>query len=279
MILKIYAIRHFLEGINQRYSEKRIVREFKGSKVQPKVLAHQVNGRLLRYTQTDPSGTPEAMIVFVHGAPGGTEAFFKYLQDPRLNQRCRLISVDRLGYGGSGLGWAEPSIIQQATSIQPIIDAAQIEGLSTVLVGHSFGGPICARIAMQNPGIVKGLLLLAPALDPENERKFWVTKLGKFPPTRWITPVGLRVAADEKWVHPSALRAIEADWPRIAAKVKLLHGTDDMIVPFENLEYAKRMLKENQFEGVPIQGANHFIPWSKRRLITDHLIDLLEQVK
>lgn len=268
--MNIHAILHFLDRCFTKYDDQLIHREFKGSGVEPNIK--RVNGSGVRYVEVAPSGVAEHAIVFVHGAPGGVESFFTYLQDARLHRSMRLISVDRLGYGASQRGIAEPGIDAQAAALQPIIDKLRKGGQKITLVGHSFGGPIVARLAMQNRGALHSLLLLAPALDPQNEQHFWVTRLGKFIPTRWITPLKLRVAADEKWVHAKALEEIAQDWWKVDVPVVVTHGTKDVIVPFENLSYASKKLKHVPLKQIPIEGEDHFIPWTQHELVVKTLL-------
>ena len=48
------------------------------------------------------SGDPNKPgIIFIHGTPGGWQAFQGYLADPQLQQDFFMVSVDRPGWGGS----------------------------------------------------------------------------------------------------------------------------------------------------------------------------------
>lgn len=256
--------------------QKKLDREFKDSRAEPHVGFVKYQNRTLRYVDVNQAREGAPVFIFVHGAPGGADAFFSYLKDSTLFTKARMISVDRLGYAGSSEGGAEPSIIEQANAIQPLVEELAEQGRSVYLIGHSYGGPVIGRLAMQLPTRVSGLMMLAPAIDPENEKMFWFAKWGIKAPTKWITPKPMRVAAHEKLGHIQALKEIESDWSKIQCEVIHMHGDRDMLVPFINLAFAQREMKQADFRPVVLKGENHFLPWTQKKLITDVLLEWLE---
>src|SRR3546814_16092495 len=50
-------------------------------------------------------------------------------------------------------------------------------GAPAIVVGHSLGGPIAAKLAMDYPDRVRGLLLLAPSVAPALEAPRWYQRL------------------------------------------------------------------------------------------------------
>ena len=52
---------------------------------------------------------------------------------------------------------------------------------------------------MDYPELTDHLVMVAPLIDPEHEIIFWFSYLGYWKPFRWMAPVSLRVAADEKF--------------------------------------------------------------------------------
>ena len=83
------------------------------------------------------------LVLFIHGSPGSWDAFSRYLEDPELQKEAILVSVDRHGYGGSMRGLPELAIGNHAGYIKPILDKYN---LPTVVVGHSYGGPVALQI-------------------------------------------------------------------------------------------------------------------------------------
>ena len=104
-----------------------------------------------------------ARVLFVHGSPGTWDAWRGFLMDRELRAAARLIAVDRVGFGGSERGRAEPSLERQAVALAAVLESEP--GPPAIVVGHSLGGPIAVRLAIDRPELVAGLLLSAPSID------------------------------------------------------------------------------------------------------------------
>ncbi len=52
--------------------------------------------------------------------------------------------------------------------MKPILEL--VVNQKTILVGHSLGGPVIARTAMDYPDLVDGLILVGGSIDPEMEK-------------------------------------------------------------------------------------------------------------
>lgn len=214
------------------------------------------------------------LLVFVHGAPGSSDAFLGYLGDTALLSKFRMISIDRLGYGYSDYGKVHQSIDEQMHSLEPLIDQFGFEQ-QVYLVGHSFGGPIIAHYAAEFPDKVSGLVLLAPAIAAEHEKILTIAHFGKVKPFRWLCPKPLRVATDEKFSHSTELCKLEGGWEKVICPVWLLHGDRDMIVPYENMAYVEKQFTSTRVHSTSFEGENHFIPWTKQAEIKLVLLSLL----
>jgi len=273
--MALLPVLHFLSACkindNRAYEN-----EFKRSEVPAVVEYTDATENRLRFVGVNGVDEGAPAIIFVHGAPGGANAFFEYMKDSALVNQYVLVSVDRLGYAGSDRKNPQPSISAQAQSISPLIDRFIAEGRRVYLVGHSYGGPIIVRAAMEYGTKISGLLLLAPAIDPDNEKVFWFTKLGKIWPFRWIIPSGLKTATYEKLAHAEELEKMASDWALVQCPVTYLHGTADNIVPFENYDFAKRALNHIQPKMIAIENENHFLPWRQYDLVKKSLINLVE---
>jgi len=70
---------------------------------------------------------------------------------------------------------------------------------------------------------------------------------------------------------------IEDDWGKIKKPVSIIQGAKDILVPFENLSYAKDKLTQSDTVLVKIfEQENHFILWTKREVIIEELLKLME---
>ena len=214
----------------------------------------------LNYAMRPNPGVP--LLFFIHGAPGSWKAYENYLDDATLSSDFQMISVDRPGYGLSTKGRIVASLEEQSRLISEIL-RPWAEQQPVIVIGHSYGGPIAVRLAMNHPEWVQGLLLLAPAIDPGLEKRgkwrFWLRKA----PLRWLVPRGLYIANEEIISLKADQEKIEADYQRLRMPVYYIHGTADMLVPVENQYYAQRQMQHLPLEVRILKGANHFIPWTR----------------
>ncbi len=270
IIITLSGISQGLMNMQFRQSDKKIRTYFTSSPVQPNIYFAECEDRLVRVVEVfNHDSLPN--LIFVHGAPGSSNDFIRYLADPDLQSHFNLITYDRPGYGYSGFGHSMISIKEQAAIIDQI--TGHLSGKS-ILIGHSYGGPIILQFAFDYPDRYSTLVLLAPANDPDNELIFKIAYLGKWPPTRWLTPTAMRVAADEKFSHAKELGKMIPYYPTIDKKVIHVHGTKDSLVPFVNLEFTEEHLNNADFEKVVLENEDHFIPWTKFDLIKIRLLNL-----
>jgi pimeloyl-ACP methyl ester carboxylesterase len=261
-----------MPGARFRHSDRRIHNLFRSRGCSVDIVYTQAGNRLLRSLIV--AGKPERpWLVCVHGAPGSCMDFYLYLTDKRLSGHFNMISIDRPGYGFSGLGFAEPSISEQACMIYDVLCKQSIDHQQISLLAHSYGGPIAARIAMDHPAIVSHLWMLAPAIDPEKEKRFPIAKIAHRKPFSVLVPLALQVAAREKLAHAEELRKMRSDWSAITSNVIHMHGTKDSIVPFENLHFSEMNLPNARFTGIALKGENHFFVWTRREMIIQYVLN------
>ena len=58
--------------------------------------------------------------------------------------------------------------------------------------------------------------------------------------------------------------------------VSVIHGAEDSLVDFQQLEYAKRNLVQAGFRSVPVQDSGHFVLWEKPEIVVDEIIRQLD---
>jgi len=234
----------------------------------------ELGGRQIHYVSTgrDDLGAPR--ILFIHGSPGTWEAWRVWLEDGDLRQRARLLALDRPGFGGSGRGSAEPSLSGQAAAAAAVLRA---EGTRPALVvGHSLGGPIAIRLALDAPELVADLVLLAPSIDPDLERRRWFNVAGSWRLVQLFLPIDWVVSNRELWPLRSELETLRRDLPRLRAPALLLQGLDDRLVPAANADFAEAMLPPNRLEVRRYPGAGHFLLWQRPGLVRDALLERLD---
>lgn len=252
-----------------------IVKEFAELSIHARVHHAKVDSNELRWIEVNQFENDSLpIVVFVHGAPGWANNWFAFLKDSMLYSNARLIALDRLGYYPSD---AAPvtSIPMHSRALDTILSRYNYE--SAIVVGHSYGGPISALYACRNPEKLKGLILLAPALDPENEKDVFAARFTWWKATSWAVPNFLIKAGAEKRVHAEELKKIEPNWKNLAVPLVQLHATGDDVVPYINLEYTERMFPDSLTTLITIDGGDHLLPWSakeeSKELIYQMLMD------
>lgn len=277
ILLVIFALSViFLNSCMQfRKSDEVVRQEFDETGISVGIHYFQLENRKIRYIKTGKD--KQNLIIFIHGAPGSSQDYYHFLMDSTMVSNCSMVAIDRPGYGYSGFGKSEKSIKRQAETLKKLINEELSSFGNIVLIGHSFGGPIAGIMASQSDTLIDKVIMLAPAIDPDHEIIFWISYLAKWPPFRWLTPTVWTVASDEKFSHKEALYEIEGMWSEISTDIIHVHGTKDILVPYENVWFSEKNIPEEYLEIITIEGANHFLPWTHTEMIHELIIESLIQ--
>jgi pimeloyl-ACP methyl ester carboxylesterase len=123
-----------------------------------------VDGARLNVVDLGPRHSFDPPIVLVHGASSNLEVMRKPLGE-RLAQRHRVILIDRPGHG-----WSVRNREMDSTpDIQARMIAQALQRLAigpAILVVHSWSGALGARLALDAPEQLAGLVMLAPVTHP-----------------------------------------------------------------------------------------------------------------
>jgi pimeloyl-ACP methyl ester carboxylesterase len=254
-----------------RISDKEAADSFNANGVKAEIRYDDIGGIQLHYVKTGQDSFPT--LFFIHGSPGSWDAFKRYLEDTDLLQKFRMVSVDRPGFGYSNFGHAL-NLDEQSTIISVLLRQLK-NGRPVYFIGHSLGGPMCVRLAIDNPGMAAGLVLLAAAIDPAQEKPEQWRKALMNNPLQYLVPGAMRPSNYELWYLKADLKKLkpeiqQADLPFIW----MIHGNKDQMVPYENVAFAKQNFNANKLEVITINDANHFIPWSHYGIIKDVLMRL-----
>ena len=106
-------------------------------------------------------------VVFIHGFGGNREAWAEISK--RLKKEHTVVSVDLPGHGDSNniappLKEGAADLDAIGSEIAKLIHKLKIEPV--VLVGHSIGGAIAVRVALADPQIARGIILVDSSLAP-----------------------------------------------------------------------------------------------------------------
>ncbi len=148
----------------------------------------QAGGALLHVIERGPADAA-ARLVLLHGAAGNAREFLPRLA-PALEAEFRLIVPDRPGAGYSPRPKGGERLGVQGGAIASLIQA--MGAAPAILVGHSLGAAVALRVAIDHPGLVRALVLIAPAACPFPGPVAWFWRFGAHP---ILGPLLARLAA------------------------------------------------------------------------------------
>lgn len=253
-----------------RLSDKKQRSKLEKAGVEAELGFFETSKRAIHYTFAGKDSS-KPLAFFVHGSPGSSSNFLDFAKDSALLEMYQVVLIDRPGFGYSDFGKSEPSIEEQALILNEVI--AQIPASKIVLIGHSLGGPIIARMAMDTAKKIHGLFIVAGSVDPELEPKEPWRKPLNSKWLRWMMPRSFRVSNQEILPAKEELQRIEPLWPNITSHLVIIQGEKDKLVPPGNADYAeKHAVNAASIKKIMLEKDNHFIPFSKPELIVEELL-------
>ncbi len=256
-----------------RMSEKKLLRKLSATGYPHRVGYYEIQDWRIHYAEIGHADMPPVLLI--HGAPGSLADFINIMTDKHLLSKAKLIAVDRPGYGRSNSRRSLVSVQKQAELIAPLLSHSR-HSRKPIVVGHSYGGTIAARLAMDFADSVGALVLVAGGFDPLHERRFVINPIIDHWSIKWLIPWALRVSNDEKLAHPAELEAMKPHWEKVTAPTTLIHGKTDWIVPFQNSLFAQKMLvNSSRVDTVYRDNLSHLIPFQNPKLITEAILKYL----
>lgn len=233
-----------------------------------------IGGRGISLVESGKADRP--LVLFIHGTPGSWQAFGSYLADKELATKVKMIALDRPGFGNSNPGELDLSFASQASMFRTVLEPYR-NGMPVILVGHSLGAPLAARMAMDFPGDFSALLLVAPSLDPDLENPRWYNRMADNWLVSWLIPEPLALANREVMALRGELLDMVELWSRVKIPVVVIQGTEDKLVDPANTDFAERMIA-TQLKVIRVDGEDHFILWDDPALIKAELLELLARI-
>jgi pimeloyl-ACP methyl ester carboxylesterase len=135
----------------------------------------EVAGARLNVVDIGPRDAAGPPVVMIHGASSNLEVMRRPLGD-MLAKDHRVILIDRPGHGWS----TRTRNVDSTPAIQAgMIDEAleKLGIIRAIFVVHSWSGALGARMALDHPGRVAGLVMLAPVAYPWPGGVGWYNKL------------------------------------------------------------------------------------------------------
>jgi pimeloyl-ACP methyl ester carboxylesterase len=295
-----------------RLSQKEVDEHFANQKYKPTQHQIDVNGRTINYAEIGNDSLPVAF--FVHGSPGSWSAWEGFFKDSLLLTKVKMVAVDRPGFGYSGLGKGEKLLTEQSKYLRPILekyakdnehdlmDFQEDRNLKNskesgkiehdlkkikedtiftkkgkiILIGHSLGGPMIARMAMDYPELIDNLIFVAASNSPDLEPARWYRFIGDFVLFRYLIPKSFRASNREILYVKPELEKMLPLWKNITQKAIIIQGDKDVLVPYQNAEFTRKMLVNADAQVIMKKDMNHFVPWSNPELIKEAILKFAE---
>lgn len=243
-----------------------------------KISYHKEDNAQIRYAEIGNDSLP--LVVFVHGAPSSSAFWRDFLVDSTLLSNAKLLAVDRPGYGYSNFGRPETSVQRQAELISKVIESKRDHHEQIIVHGSSYGGTLSARLAMDYPELVDGMLLQSASVAPGKEKTYPITYWTSHWTLSWAVPGALHVANNEKLSHERELIHMQPLWDRIKSATIVLHGLADSLIYPENALFAKEKLVNASFLDVQmLKDRGHDLLWTKPNLLKNSILRLIDITK
>lgn len=254
-------------------TQQEIREKFSDCMYQPDTQSQVVNGQKLFFIETGKDTLP--LLLLVHGSPGNWSNLLYQISDSALNRRFHIIAVNRPGYASWDYGKTDPALGAQAQKLLGLLNRNKSR-FKPILAGHSLGGPIICKMAMENPEAIGGLIILAGSIDPKLEpNEFFRVLYALWPVSLMINP-DLQASNEELMRAESELEAMLPDWNKIKCPVTVVQGDADVLVPKGNADFAKKKMPQADIRIIP--GGNHFFPWEHPEWANDAILDMYKKL-
>ncbi len=161
------------------------------------------------------------LVVCVPGM-GDLRSEYRFLIPQLTAAGCRVVSMDVRGHGESSVGWTDYSVAGVGSDIAALV--RHLDAGPAVVIGSSMAAGAAVWAAVEAPELVRGLVLIGPAVHGDASWAYRLLLSGLFArpwgPAAWVryytTLFPTRQPADWK-VYTAGLRRNLAQWGRLEA--------------------------------------------------------------
>jgi len=205
-----------------------------------------------------PAGAgPHPIVIFYHGGFWRNSYSLDYLGHAcaalaRAGVATWNVEYRRIGEAGGGWPGTLDDAVHGAEFIAVLAKRHPIDLRRILVAGHSAGGQLALWLAVQRPVDLRGVVAFAPVSDL---RRAFASKLGDGAVGQFIG--GSPDRLPQRYAATSPIELLP-----ISVQQRVIHGTNDDIVPFEMSERFAQASHNAKL--IPIQGAGHFEPVDPR---------------
>ena len=278
LLFVAYATYRLTPYVRIQMDDHQLSAILQSARLEAEVGYQEGSSRRLRYLQIGQDAN-KPLLVFIHGAPSSSAWWLSMLRDSSLRAEANILAIDRPGYGGSGLGRPMTSVQEQAENVAAVIRSRRHTGQKVIVHGSSYGGTVSARLAMDFPNLVDGLLLQSASMAPKEEYTYWITHPTSHWSLSWLLPSGINTANHEKLAHQAELEDMASEWKNIDAPTVILHGTDDWLIYPRNAYYAcDKLVNAPEVVHHMVANKQHDLLYTAPKLLRHYLHYLLDEV-
>lgn len=223
----------------------------------------------------------ERVFVLVHGIGMGRIVYDGMV--PILAGLGRVIALDLPGFGDSPEPGSETSIEETAQNLARFIRDERLGRV--VLVGHSMGTQIATQLAVSDPDLVEGLVLIAPTID-RHERSVikqterMVQDLSGEGPKVLLTGIYEYFKTNPVWFANKLKfmlsHKIEELCPRVQVPTLVLAGETDKVCPREWVAEVAEALPQSTMHLIPDRGHEAIIKSAEP--VASMIIDYVDEL-
>ena len=137
----------------------------------------EAGGARLHVLEAGPADGPRVLLI--HGASANLRELWGALASTLVRDH-RVIAYDRPGYGHSRRAKNGAEKLAQQARVAAEVLRASGDG-PAIVVAHSLGAAVALRLALDAPGLVAGLVLIAPASHPYPGPNAWWARMAAAP--------------------------------------------------------------------------------------------------
>jgi pimeloyl-ACP methyl ester carboxylesterase len=212
-----------------------------------------------------------ANIVGIHGTPGSWTAWRALMSDPDILD-YQFYAFDRPGWGESQSEDTQvyPTLKVQAESLASVLMNLQNDK-PTILVAHSWGGPVALALAIYYPELVDGMVLIASPASAVQSEPRWYHKAAKAKVVQWVIGKSMARSNVEMLTLDDELKQIESMLEKITAPTVIMQGKKDWLVKPQNAFFLQRKLANTNVRLNYDMKANHFIPFKNTPAVVSEI--------
>lgn len=248
-------------------------------------------------------------VVMIHGNAGSVEDF-EFGAFDILSSNYHVIAVDRPGHGRSERPKRKAASVEyQARLLHEVLSSIGVT--QPVLIGHSWGAALALSYALQYPGEVSGLILIAPTIYADAGESRWLNTLTKPPilgdcmllagksivgkhllktalerafypqplphgyfelvAASWLGRKQLKAYLEDESSLNASLRSLSGRYSEIHTPVVIVTGDQDKIVTAKNNAYKLKDAIANS-RLIKLQATGHEIPQTHPESIYSALV-------